>query len=184
MKKLLFLLFISTILFINSSEALELDEITVDIKGAVNFPGVYNLKYSTRVSELITLAGGLRSDADTSLINLSKVLNDEDVVIIYTVDEILDMRKGSTSVKIVDKECMCPKIDNVSCIKQKPNINLININTASKEELEKLEGIGSSKADSIINYRKENPFTSIEDIMKVKGIGKTIYEKIKDHIRV
>ncbi len=184
MKKLLFLLFISTILFINSSEALELDEITVDIKGAVNAPGVYNLKYSTRVSELITLAGGLRSDADTSLINLSKVLNDEDVVIIYTVDEILDMRKGSTSVKIVDKECMCPKIDNVLCIKQKPNINLININTASKEELEKLEGIGSSKADSIINYRKENPFTSIEDIMKVKGIGKTIYEKIKDHIRV
>ncbi len=153
-------------------------------KGAVNIPGVYTIKYGSRVSELIDIAGGLRNDADTSMINLGKVLKDEDVVIIYTVDEILEMRKSDTKVKIVDKECMCPKIDNVACINQKPNFNIININTASKEELETLEGIGSSKADAIIKYRNETPFTSIEDIMNVKGIGKTIYEKIKDYIGI
>ena len=184
MKKLLFIMFIMTVLFINSSESLELDEIIVDIKGAVKLPGIYTLKYGSRVSDLISLAGGLRSDADTSIINLSKQLNDEDVVVIYTLDEIISLRSGDTAVKIIDKECMCPKIENVSCINKKDNVNVININTATKEELETLNGIGSGKAKAIIEYRNNKPFEKIEDIMNVKGIGKTIYEKIKDSIRV
>ena len=76
---------------------------------------------------------------------------------------------------------MCPKISNVSCINNK---NIININTASLEELQKLSGIGKSKAEAIIEYRKNNPFTKIEDIMNVKGIGKSLYEKNKESIGV
>ncbi len=180
MKKLL-VVFLEMILFINSS-ALEIDEVIVDIKGAVNIPGVYTIKYGSRVSELIDIAGGLRNDADTSMINLGKVLKDEDVVIIYTVDEILEMRKSDTKVKIVDKECMCPKIDNVACIKN--NIGLININTASLEELQKLAGIGKSKAEAIIEYRKKNKFKSIEELMNVDGIGENLFASIKENITV
>ena len=184
MKKIFVLIIIVVVLFLNSSKALEIDEIIVDIKGAVKLPGTYTIKYGSRVSDLISVAGGLLENADTSLINLSKRLMDEDVLTIYTVSEVLEMRKGNTSVKVIDQECMCPKIENVGCIYKKPELNFIDINNASLEELQKLDGIGSSKAKAIIEYRNNKPFENIEDILNVKGIGKTIYEKIKDHIRV
>ena len=186
MKKLL--IFVSILLMLNifiygtsTIHALEYQKITVDIKGAVKNPGVYEIDKDMTTYELIKLAGGLRSYADTSLINLSKKLSDEDVVIIYTIDEVASLTSGDRSVKVVEKECMCPKISNVSCINNK---NIININTASLEELQKLSGIGKSKAEAIIEYRKNNPFTKIEDIMNVKGIGKSLYEKNKESIGV
>ena len=188
MKKIL--IFVSILLILNifiygtsTIHALEYQKITVDIKGAVKNPGVYEIDKDTTTYELIKLAGGLRSYADTSLINLSKKLSDEDVVIIYTIDEVNSLTSGDRSVKVVEKECMCPKISNVSCVNTK-NINIININTASLEELQKLSGIGKSKAEAIIEYRKNNPFTKIEDIMNVKGIGKSLYEKNKESIGV
>lgn len=194
MKKILSIIFILLILnlcitCISPSKALEMNKIIVDIKGAVNEPGIYELEQGSTVYDLISEAGGLRSYADTSLINLSKKLKDEDVVIIYTIDEVTSFTSGNTAVKVIEKECMCPKIENVSCIdsqktKQDTQIGIININTASLDELQKLSGIGESKAKAIIEYRNNTPFTDIEDIMKVKGIGKTIYEKIKDNIRI
>ena len=102
MKKIFVLIIIVVILFLNSSKALEIDEIIVDIKGAVKLPGTYTIKYGSRVSDLISVAGGLLENADTSLINLSKRLMDEDVLTIYTVSEVLEMRKGNTSVKVID----------------------------------------------------------------------------------
>lgn len=164
--------------------ALEYQKITVDIKGAVKNPGVYEIDTDTTTYELIKLAGGLRSYADTSLINLSKKLSDEDVVIIYTIDEVNSLTSGDRSVKVVEKECMCPKISNVSCVNTKVSKNVINLNTATIEELQTLNGIGKSKAEAIIEYRKNNPFTKIEDIMNVKGIGKSLYEKNKESIGV
>ena len=188
MKKLL--IFVSILLILNifiygtkNIHALEYEKITVDIKGAVKNPGVYEIDMNTTTYELIKLAGGLRSYADTSLINLSKKLKDEDVVIIYTIDEVVSLTSGDRSVKVVEKECMCPKISNVSCVDTK-NTNIININTATLEELQKLSGIGNSKAKAIIEYRNNNPFTKIEDIMNVKGIGKSLYEKNKEFIGV
>ena len=168
MKKLLSLISILLILnlfvvYSKPSKALEINNIKVDIKGAVNSPGIYEIEVGSTVYDLIGMAGGLRSYADTSLINLSKRLSDEDVVIIYTIDEVNSLTSGDTAIKVVEKECMCPKIENVSCISNKvsSNIGIININTASVDELQKLSGIGASKAKAIIEYRNNTPITKL-----------------------
>lgn len=182
------------------------DTIRVDIKGAVNKPGVYEVNEDMIVDDLIKLAGGLREDADTSIINLAKKLVNEDLIIIYTKDEVKNSNIVDTVIKVVDKECVCPNIQNDGCINDEiddtiSNYNseeefeveendgnrkkdLVNINTASKEELMRIDGIGDAKADAIIEYRKNNKFKSIEDIKEVKGIGQALYEKIKTYIRV
>ena len=161
----------------------------VDIKGAVNNPGVYKVDVGMRVNDVVNMAGGLRDDADTSLINLSKLVSDEMVIIIYTDEEVKNSNLVNTVIKVVEKECKCPNIENDSCINDKITDTItngggkVNINTASAEELSNLDGIGESKAEAIIKYRDENgKFNSIEDITKVSGIGNNVYEKIKDNI--
>lgn len=177
----------------------EIDEevvnIKVDIKGAVKNPGVYEVGENSRVSDVIALSGGLTDEADTSVINLSKNVIDEMVIIIYTKDEINEMKKGSTSIKYIEKECICPKLENDACIEDKiDNVPLeeesnndlndkISLNNASLDELMTLDGIGEKKAQAIIDYRnKNNGFKSVEEILEVDGIGSTTYEKIKDRL--
>lgn len=161
----------------------------VDIKGAINNPGVYKVLVGTRVNDVINMAGGLTDNADTSLINLSKLVIDEMVIIIYTKDEVQNSNLVNTVIKVVEKECVCPNIENDSCINDKITDTItngsgkVNINTASMGELSKLDGIGESKAQAIIKYREENGnFKTIEDITNVSGIGSSVYEKIKDNI--
>lgn len=162
----------------------------VDIKGAVNSPGVYQLDSNLTVNDAIKIAGGLTKDADTSIINLAKKITDEMVIIIYTKEEVKNSNVVDTVIKIVEKECICPNIQNDGCLNDniKDNISnkdekLVNINTANLEELETISGIGESKAKSIIEYRQKNGlFEKIEDIMNVEGIGESLYEKIKIYI--
>lgn len=186
MKKLLVLLLVFIFLCnLNVVKCKGINKIKVDIKGAVVNPGVYEIDSNSRVMDLILASGGLRIDADTSYLNLSKQLFDEDVIIIYTTYEIKEMINGDTSIKIIEKECVCPKIDNSACIKNvivNVKSNLININTASLEDLMTLPGIGESKANSIIEYRKTNTFNKIEDLINVKGFGEKMFEKIKNNI--
>ncbi len=168
----------------------------VDIKGAVVNPGIYEIEKGKRVSDVINLSGGLKDNADTNYINLSKKVSDEMVIIIYTKEEILNMNTESTAVKYVDKECICPSIKNDGCIgnnkvtneKETSNSSdipsTVNLNTASKEELMNLPGIGESKAREIIKYREKTPFTKIDDLLNVNGIGEATFEKLKDYITV
>ena len=169
--------------------------LSIDIKGAVKNPGVYELKNGSVVKDAIDVSGGLLESANTEHVNLSKKIVDEMVIIIYTNEEIQEMTEGSTSIKVVDKECICPKIENNACIDNNnkyTNIsseinqstsNKISLNNASKEELMTLNGIGESKANAIIEYRNNNGlFKQIEDITNVKGIGNSVYEKIKDRL--
>lgn len=163
----------------------------VDIKGAVKNPGVYKISSDLTVNDAIILAGGLTKEADTSVTNLAKKITDEMVIIIYTKDEVKNSNIVDTVIKVVEKECVCPNIKNDGClnteikdnISNNENNSLVNINTASVEELQTISGIGESKAKSIIEYRKNNGlFKSIEDIKNVEGIGDKLYETIKVYI--
>ena len=166
----------------------ENNKIKVDIKGAVNSPGVYELDDNSRVIDAINVAGGLTEDADISLINLSKKLTDEMVIIIYTTYEIYEYNESNVKTEYVYVEVNnCPDSINDACIKDYENNEsnkLININTASIDELTKLTGIGEAKAKTIIEYRKDNKFNSIEDIKNITGIGDSLFEKIKNDITV
>lgn len=165
----------------------------VDIKGAVRKPDVYLVDCNSNVNDIINLAGGLNNDADTSVTNLAKKVTNEMVIIIYTKQQVKNSNIVDTVIKVVEKECVCPNIQNDSCINTQITSNitnqentdneLININTATKEKLLTIPGIGEAKAKAIIKYREANGnFNSIEDIQKVEGIGSKLYEEIKAYI--
>ena len=174
-------LFLIVIGFSYSSEA----SIMVEVKGEVEKPGVYKLTEEYIVEDILNMAV-ITSNSDTSQLNLSKKVYDEMVIIVPSKEEI----ETATAYKIIENECVCPVVTNDSCIS--PNIiedviisnTKISLNNATKEELMTLPGIGEAKALAIIEYRKQNPFKTIEEIMNVKGIGKSIYEKIKDSISI
>lgn len=184
----------------NNIETTEEKTIKFEIKGEVNAPGVYEIKENSRVIDAIHLAGELKETANTNYINLSKKIDDEMVIIIYSNEDIANYQKGNQKIEYIylEKECTCPDPINAACIKEenvyateetKENSepeknNKININTASLEELTTLSGIGESKAKKIIEYREKTPFKTIEELNEVNGIGNSIYEKIKDNITV
>ncbi len=159
----------------------------VDIKGAIEKPGVYEVSSTTRVIDVITLAGGLKKDANTDFLNLSRKVEDGDIIWIYTEKEIAALKEGKTTIEYVQEACHCPDVQNSACLStdtSTTNSSKVNINTASKEELMSLSGIGESKAEAILAYRKKTKFQTIEDIKKVSGIGDSVFEKIKEHITV
>lgn len=162
---------------------IETSKISVDIKGYVKNPGVYTLNDGSRVIDLINVSGGLKKNANTRLINLSKILKDEDNIVIYSNDEI--KKTYQKEIIKITSPCICEEIKNDGCIKDTNDNNLININTATKEELMNLEGIGEAKANAIIEYRNNTgSFEKIEDIINVNGISETIYNNIKKNITV
>ena len=164
-----------------------MDIIIVDIKGKVANPGVYSFKQSdnARINDLIIKAGGLIKDADTSMINLSKKLEDEMIIIVYSKNEVSNYTKTQDDLKKKLEICE-NKLKNDGCIKENviESKGKVNINEATSEELQTLSGIGKSKASAIIEYRKKNKFNSINDIMKVDGIGESLFASIKGDITV
>ena len=145
----------------------KVEEIKVDIKGSIVNPGVYEVSSSDRVNDVINKAGGLLEDANTSNINLSKRVKDEMVIVI-------------SNNQNVEEEVIDFETNNYT----ESNNSLVSINSASKEELMSLSGIGESKALAIIKYRENQKFNSIEDIKNVNGLGDSLFEKIKDSITV
>ena len=163
-------------------------DIVVDIKGFVNKPGVYSfsLLENARINDLIIKAGGLMKEADTSTINLSKKLEDEMTIIIYSKGEVTNYIKTQNELK--QKLEMCEiKLKNNACIKvqdKKESNGKININEASLDELMTLNGVGEAKAKAIIEYREKSKFKSIEEIKNVEGIGENLFINIKENITV
>nr|MCR4581089.1 SLBB domain-containing protein [Bacilli bacterium] len=140
------------------------DYFYVDVKGEVKNPGVYKVIEGMIVNDVINLAGGLTKNAYTKSINLASKVTEGSVIYVYSKK---DMTTTSSKTTTTNKyNYVEPNTNEVV----NNNSGLVNINTASKEELLTITGIGESKADQIIEYRKSNPFKSIEDIMNVSGI--------------
>lgn len=168
-------------------------KVRIDVKGAVKSPGVYELESDARVIDAINLAGGLKSNASTKYLNLSRKVTDEMIIYVYTSTQVKNMSVS----EIIKEECKCLGTDCSSCAGANIIVNdsnssttnnevsreKISINNGTKEELMTLSGIGESKALAIIEYRNaNNGFKSLEDIMNVSGIGESAYSKIKDYI--
>lgn len=173
-------------------------KVFVDIKGAVLSPGVYEIEKDKKIIDVVSLAGGLLEEANTTTINLAKKVQNEMVIIVYTNEEINKAMRDGQAINKIDNTCVCPKIKNDVCInnntKNEENNEsnnttsiqeIININTATASDFDKLPGIGASKAEAIIQYREEHgSFSKIEDLKEISGIGDALFEKIKDYITV
>lgn len=163
----------------NSNEQqLEKNEnIIVHVSGAVNKEGIVELKNNSRIIDAIDKAGGLKDEADITNINLAYIIEDGMKIHIPSKEE-----KESTI--IVESNIDSGTVEQSNEIKSNNN-KKININTATKTDLETLPGIGESTALKIIEYRKEKgKFKLIEDIKQVNGIGENKFNKIKELITV
>lgn len=153
-------------------EKQEKNLIVIDIKGEINNPGTYEFDEEKRIVDVVEKAGGLTDKADTKDINLSEKIYDEMLIVIPSLED-------------EQKESETKENTSVSNKTSKSVDSKISINKADITELMKLNGIGESKAKNIIDYREKNGnFKSIEEIKNVTGIGNTIFDKIKDFIKV
>lgn len=144
--------------------------IIVDIKGAVVNPKEYSLLEGARVRELIEAAGGLTAEADENSVHFSKVLKDEECIVVYKKGEIQTTNSIST---------------NPLEVVQGNKNEKLNINKATLDQLATLYGIGEVKAKAIIEYREKNGgFKSIEDLDKVDGIGSKTVDKLRDKVDI
>lgn len=156
-----------------STNSVEDNNIKVDIKGAVKEPGVYEIKKGSRIVDLIKIAGGVTPEADLSGTNLAKNLEDENCVVIYKKGEVEEIQNFQNST------------NNLMGSSSQSKSDIININTANKEELKTLVGIGDAKADAIMKYREENGgFKAVEELTKVDGIGEKTLSKFIDKVDI
>lgn len=157
--------------------------IYIDIKGEIKKPNVYkvNEKDSKRVIDIINLAGGLTKNAYTNNINMSLKVYDEMVIIISSKEET----KIKEEIKKIEDKINDAKITENNNSENNIEKKLININIDSLEKLQEIPGIGESKAEEIIQYRKDNNgFKTIDEIKNISGIGEKTFEKLKDYITV
>jgi len=142
------------------------DMIIVDVAGAVKNPKVVELPADSRVADAVTAAGGLTESADTSQVNQAAFLTDGEKIYIPEIDENNAEIKGFSG--IVSKDA-----------------SKIDINTATSEELQTLDGVGPATAEKILDYRNDvGYFKKIEEIKNVDGIGEKTYENLKNDITV
>jgi competence protein ComEA len=145
------------------------ETIWVYVCGAVKCPGVYELSAASRANDAILAAGGFAEDADETFVNLAAKIDDGTKLMIPTKDEVAN---GVIT-------------ENLDVSSSSGNNGLININTATKEELKSIPGIGEKVAGKIVDYREKNgKFSCKEDIMKVSGIKDKLFSKIEEYITV
>lgn len=149
--------------------------VSVYVCGQVVSPDVYEVVESARVKEAIDLAGGFTKEAAKEAVNLARFVVDGEQIYIPSKEEVAD---GFKTVDQLGSETQNQGVTNTDSSR-------ININTASKEALMTLPGIGEAKAESILKYREtQGAFQSIEDLMKITGIKEGVFSKIKDFITV
>ena len=149
-------------------ESPEQDQITVDVKGAVKSPGIYDLPVGSRVHDAVQKAGGLTEEADSKSLNLAQKISDEALVYVPTKGEEAASQQATSGT-------------SPSTSKDKK----VNLNKASLEELKQVKGLGGKRAQDIIDHREANgKFKSVDELKKVSGIGAKTIEKLKDYVTV
>lgn len=154
-------------------------KVVVDIKGAVNKPGVYHLPHGSRVQEAVTAAGGLRDDADGNQVNLAKQLVDAQAIYIPARGEQAPAGMGTATSS--GSATAASDSSTTTTADHEP----INLNSASKEQLTTITGIGDKKADLILQYRQEHgQFKSVDDLKNINGFGDKTVDKLRDQLAV
>ena len=157
----------------------EEETVVVHVIGEVNNPGVVTLPEGSRIIDAINKAGGKTEEADLSKINLAYIVEDGTQIYIPRINENLN------EVSLISDGAGVGVIVADSNVEENEVNAKVNINTASKEKLETLPGVGETTAQKIIDYREANgKFKTIEDIKNVSGIGDAKYESLKDKITV
>ena len=153
---------------VKKEEPVEQDLITVDVKGAVKSPGIYDLPVGSRVNDAVQKAGGLTEQADSKSLNLAQKVSDEALVYVPTKgEEAASQQAGSGVASSTSKD------------------KKVNLNKASLEELKQVKGLGGKRAQDIIDHRESNgKFKSVDELKKVSGIGAKTIEKLKDYVTV
>lgn len=153
----------------------------VDISGAVNCPGVYELAEGDRVFHAVAAAGGFTDQAEVRCVNQADLLTDGQKIYIYSLEETEQLGGWMQLTGSGVLQPAAEKSGNTSS----PDSGKVNLNLADKSQLMTLAGVGEARADAIISYRETNgAFSSIEDIMKVSGIKEKLFEQIQDSITV
>ena len=155
-----------------SSESPERETILVDVKGAVQSEGVYELPSTARVNDAVKAAGGFSDQADKKSVNLAQKLSDEAVVYVASQGENVSVVQSATSSPATG--------DSGS-----ENTEKINLNTATVADLTTISGIGEKRANDILAYRdSQGGFTSVDDLNNVSGIGDKTLENIRPYVTV
>ncbi|NQI70656.1 ComEA family DNA-binding protein [Streptococcus suis] len=155
----------------NTEESKEQSQLVVDVKGAVEKPGLYTLEVGSRVNDAVEAAGGLTSQADPKSVNLAQKLSDEAVVYVASKNENISVVASTTASSAMSQE--------------EKNTSLVNLNTATEADLQTISGIGAKRAADIIAYREANGgFKSVDDLNNVSGIGDKTMESIRPYVTV
>lgn len=163
---------------LTAEESSEAEPVIVHICGAVKAPGVYELEQGSRVMDAVNAGGGFLPEAAQDSCNLAEPVTDGCQIYIMTKQESLEAEKTSGIRQT-------GRISGASAAVSGTGAGLVDLNTADKTALMTLPGIGESRADDILEWRSKNGgFQRIEDIMKISGIKKGAFEKIKDKITV
>ncbi|CYU57250.1 TPA: helix-hairpin-helix domain-containing protein [Streptococcus suis] len=156
---------------VSTEESEESSQLVVDVKGAVEKPGLYTLEAGARVNDAVEAAGGLTSQADPKSINLAQKLSDEAVVYVASKDENISVVASTTASSAMSQD--------------EKNTSLVNLNTATEADLQTISGIGAKRAADIIAYREANGgFKSVDDLNNVSGIGDKTMESIRPYVTV
>lgn len=173
-----------------SPDTVEPPEIVVSIQGAVRDPGVYSVAPGDRVNDLIEMAGGLALDAETASINLAAHLVDGTTLTIPSRND--PERESAMASTTVPNPAAYRLESNPAIVDAVPSqagasaagAVRVNLNRASRAELESLPGIGPTYAQRIIEYRQQTPFRDVSELMNINGIGTKRFEDLRDRVSI
>lgn len=151
----------------------EIQLVVVDVKGEVERPGLYTLKFESRVNDAIVAAGGFTAEANQKSVNLAQKLADEEIIYVAHKDEDVSVITAPNSSVVATQT------------QEESQSSLVNLNTATEADLQTISGIGAKRAADIIAYREANGgFKSVDDLNNVSGIGDKTMESIRPYVTV